>query len=234
MKVRDILEQLAYGELANTSIGGDDLSPITSPDKYRQIIPAINSALGALYSRFELGFNNILLEQVGHIGTYHLKTRYAESSGSAEEFKYLKDSLSNPFEEDVIRIDRIIDSCSDPVFINNESFCTSVFLPTYDSIEFPTVEDGAVLNVIYQAAHKRLDIEGVSALEQEVTIPEHFMEALLAYVAHRIYKNRKSLAGESQSNNYYSIYQSECARLENKTPVNLISKEIATIDSGWV
>lgn len=234
MLVRDILEQLAFSELAHTNIGGDSDTEVTEQSKYLQVIPAINSALEALHTRFELKFNNILLEQVGHIATYYLRKDYAESSNSGQEFKYLKDSTITPFLGDIIRIDRVIDDCNTAVFVNNESECSSVFLPTYDSIEFPAPVHGRVFNIIYQANHKKLAIEGVDVPNQEVVLPPAFNEALLAYIGYRVYKNRKSLNGESPSNNYFSIYQSECARLESKNAVNLISANQSVGDSGWV
>lgn len=234
MLVRDVLEQLAFGELANTSIGGDADSAITEQDKYNQVIPAINSALEALHTRFELKFNNVLIEQVGHIATYFLRKDFAESSNSNEEFKYIKDSGVRPFVGDILRIDRVIDECNNAVYVNNESECSSVFLPTYDSIEFPAPVHGKVFNVIYQANHKKLVVEGDDVPNQEIVLPPAFNEAMLAYVGYRIYKNRKSLAGDTPSNNYFSIYQSECARLESKAPVNLMTGNQVVRDSGWV
>jgi len=233
MLVSDILEHLAYGELAHLSIGGDDTQTVTQPDQYVQVIPAINAALDALHARFELRFSNVLLKQVSGVTTYHLKSDYALSTISTKPNKYIIDSSSAPFTDDIIRIDRVVDACNKPVFINNESFCSSVMLPSFNTIEFPETIQDTMYNVIYQAKHPKIRLEGDDIEGQEINLPIQFTEALLAYIGHRIYKNRKSLAGESQSNNYYSIYQNECARLESKDTINLISKEMKNTDEGW-
>lgn len=234
MLLSEIFEQLAYGELANTILGGDDQQETIPSDKYIKVIPAINAALDALHARFELRTNSVLLMQSADTTEYTLSRKFAYTNNlSTASFKYLRDTNEKPFIDDVIRIDRIVDSEGCPVYINDESKCSSVYLPMFDTIEFPKTSEGALFNVIYQAKHPKLIMTG-DVLNQLVNIPVAYLDALLAYVGYRIYKNRKSLTSESPSNNYYGIYQAECARFENKSPINTISSTKQVGDSGWV
>lgn len=226
MLLREIFELLTYGELANTILGGDDTQSAIPADKYNQIIPAINAALDALHARFELRFNSVMIQQKDQVFTYVID---AKNAGT-----YLVSSENGTYSNDLIRIDRVVDSCGKNVFVNKEHECSSVILPTYNSVEFPTAKEGEIYNVIYQAKHPQILMTGADVLDQTVDLPANFLEAFMAYVGYRIYKNRKALNLESPSNNYYGIYQSECARLENKSPINIIDTADAVRSAGWV
>lgn len=226
MLLREIFDLLAFGEVAHTSIGGDAENETIPESKYLQIVPAINAALDALHSRFELRFNNVLVQQKEGIDTYTIDSKNNDD--------YLISAENKLYVNDLIRIDRIMDSCGESVYINNERERSSVVLPTYNSIEFPTVVDGDIYNVIYHAKHPKILSTGSDVLDQTVDLPADFLDAFLAYIGYRVYKNRKSLTSESPSNNYYSIYQAECARLEGKNPINTHASNDIVRDAGWV
>lgn len=236
MKVEEILDLLAFGELAQTQIGGNEADAEVDNTRYRELIPALNAGLTALHSRFELRLESVSLIQKQGVQTYELDNKHAYSNTESAETRYIVDTAANPFKDNVIRILQIYDACDKLVYINDPSHCNSVYCPTYNSIEFPHVCEDALYRVVYKAKPKKLsyDVEDVGA--QEFSLPPAYLNALLSYMAYRYYLNRSGLDGVRQSDSYYVKYENECLRLENKQAVNRVTSSTSNAfeDMGWV
>lgn len=237
MTVQELFDLLAFGELAQTQVGGNEGDVAIDSTRYRELIPAVNAALTALHTRFELQYGSLMLLTDDEVDTYELTLDHAASNvSSTSAYKYIRDTVEAPFKDNLLRVVKIYDPCGELVYINDPSHCCSVYCPTYNSIEFPDVEEGQLYRVVFAANHEKLTYTGSEVLNQVITLPPAYLKALLCYIAHRYFLNRSGLGGDKQSNDYYAKYENECRRLEALSKINHITRSQSTSirDKGWV
>lgn len=219
MKVAELFERLSYGELSNLSISGEGSGNIIDTGKPK-IILYTNEGLLRLFSRYILKQNQVIIETLQHITNYHFKKKYAESSGSNEPFKYIKDLPAEPFQEDVIKILEVFDSYGQPRLLNDKEDRRSLFTPQPDSLQVPHPVNGQALGVSYQARHQELDHKGDSILQQDIDIPFFLEKALQAYVASKVYSDMNGQENKITGQEHLAYYEAICADLETKDLIN--------------
>lgn len=222
MVLQDIFDQLAYGELSQLFVGGDDTTEgIREEDKPR-LLAHVQLGLTALHKRFLLKEKRITLELQSNKASYVLKSAFAQSNTeSVEPVKYLDDS-EQPFKDDVLKIERIEDDLGNAYTINDVGDSLTIRTPTYNLLvvpDFSLLEPECrptKLHITYRADHPAINkITGqYVAFQTEVDLPVTHLEPLLYFVASRV-MNPVGASGEfHEGNNYAAKYEAACQQIE--------------------
>lgn len=219
MLVSELFRRLSFGELSNLSIGSEGSGQI-SEEGIPKLIKYTNDGLLKLFSRFLLKESSIIVEQVSHITNYHLKRQFAESSGSNEKYRYIKDLPNSPFQGDVIKILSVVDSKGDPRPLNDVENPRSVYTPQPDTLQIPRPIACQALGVMYQARHVPLNSDGEGILNQDIDIPFFLENALQSYIASLVYSHMNGQENKANSQEHFLKYETDCLDCENKDLVN--------------
>lgn len=219
MKVSELLQRLALGELSNLSIAEDE-SGMLKKSVHPKMILYINDGLLRLYSRYMLKQDILILEQVDHITQYHLRKKFAESSGSNERFKYIKDLPNEPFEEDVIKILDVMDSARNKRPLNDIENPNSLFTPQSDQLQVSIPIGGQALSVLYQARHPVLKDTGENLINQEIDLPFPLEGALQVYVASKVFSHMNGQENKAIGQEYLTMFDAICVDLELNDLIN--------------
>lgn len=236
MKLQEIFDQLSYGEFADLDLGNRNDGGIRVED-YPKIVPHINMALTALYKRFTLAYDEVYIQQYDHINTYYLDNKYAvTNTSSTEPIKYIQDSVYKPFNaEQLIKIERVFSELGDELYTNDDNTFSSVYTPTYNTIQVPHPVSDNAMRVIFTKGHDKIVLTGLDPNITIVDIPVSYLEPLLYYVASRVFAGMSGVDSQNQSNNYMSKYEISCQEIER---LNLTQKDNTTNlrleINGWV
>lgn len=215
MNLKQLLDTLRYGELANMNYFNEDKVPA--------IITYLNSALIQLYSRFPLSEKQLIIEQHPHIATYHISSKYARSNkASLEPYKYIIDSEEEPFQDDVIRVTSAYNKYGEPVPLNDQNDLRSWFLPSYNSVQIFNSQEGDTAFFIYRARHSYINPEVQDYESVLIDIPACLEEALCSYIASKAYITIQNQEGISLSGLYENRYEKLCSAVEAN---NLLQSE---------
>lgn len=225
MKLDDIIFDLKSGELSSHGI----FVNLDKENKDR-LISCINSGLLALYTRFPLLTKELVIKQRSDTTLYKLKSIYAVTNKEVGVPKYIIDTVRDPFKEDVIRIESVQDEC-DNLLLNNTSECKVALTPSMDAIEIPNPCEGNYLFVVYQAKHHKVD-----EVANTIELPEHLKQALLAYIAHRVYSGSTAQDAMAISQAFYQKYELLCAQYVEAGMTNQDDNEYSLQfdKGGWV
>lgn len=248
MKLNEIFNQLTYGELSQLSIGGGEMGAI-SPANYERLLAHINLGLTALYKRFQLKEGKLTLELQPTRLSYPLVSKYAETSRTSREtVRYIKDSSTAPFKDDLLKIKRVVAESGFEFTLNNLSDAYSMMTPTSTTlvvpqdIVVPPVEmeedlKTSTLDVFYQANHPILvtDDGDLEPELVEVELPYTHFEPLLYFVAARLHTPVGMTNETNMGNTYYQKYEMACQELETKNlTVDQGSQSDRLVRNGWV
>lgn len=237
MKLSEVFELLQYGELANLPVSGglDEVKGIRVQD-YPSLITHLNLALTDMHTKFNLKEREVAIQQYEAITQYELNSKFAITNTlSTEPVKYILDSESNTFNDDVLRINAVFDEEGKELPINDEYLNSSIFLNAFDVIQVPYPADDNTMFVTYRANHKKLDTS-VPDLDAEVTIPHYCVEAVLSYIASRVHAQRASQEAQATAVNLMAKYNLICEQIElrnllHNSPDNTNFK---LGENGWV
>lgn len=248
MKLSEIFDQLTYGELSQVSLGGGDAGKITQAN-YKQVLAHINLGLTSLYKRFPLKENRVVVELQHERVLYPLTRAYAlNSRDSKEPERHIIDSYDAPFQEDILKIERVLTDADFEMGLNNEADLYSCFTPSLQMLRVsPLVVSQAQdvpqhlrtsnLTLVYRANHIAITAEAVGADPSlvDVEIPYSHLEPLLLFVASRVH-NPIGMANEFHAgNSYYAKYEAACQQLEQvNIKVDQGSQSSRLRSSGWV
>jgi len=215
MKLLDILKDLTYSELAGLAIGNlipDEAENEPDPHQYEKIVGFINLGLKEIYKRFFLRSNEIYIQQHEEIATYKLHSDFAVSNtASVEDPKYIIDTVANPFQDDILKIEMIYDAGGNKLPLNDTSEELSVYTPTFRSVQIANPNDVDTFSVQYRACHAKIPVTlATDPNTVEVELPNSLQEALLYYVASRAYRPTDREA----SADYWQLFKKSCTDVE--------------------
>lgn len=161
--------------------------------------------------------------------------------------QFIVDTALNPFMDDVLKVEKVKTISGYEMNINVANDEYSIMTPSLTTIEVPQkVLDqgpdlpselrGNRLTVFYQANHPKILVkEDFDPKWVELLLPESHLQALLYFVASRLYNPIGMMNEFNMGNNWYSKYELECQRLENEgLSVNQSNKEDNFRRNGWV
>lgn len=218
MKIIDLFRRLSYGELSNLALSNSGSGEIREENQ-PQLVHHINDGLLRLYSRFPLKIKEVIIQQVDNVTLYPLRRKYAETTEALVPYRFIKDTLDEPFEEDVILIQEVYDEYGQRI-LNDKSCDSSWFTPQADVLQIPDPDDGKPVSVIYQARHKKLDSRPDHIIEQEIEIPFFLENALQSFVGYRVFSNMNGQENTIKAQEYLAAYEALCLDIEQRDLAN--------------
>ncbi|MBL1322163.1 MAG: hypothetical protein COA63_014060 [Methylophaga sp.] len=233
MKLSDLLERLALGELSNLALVNQDSPAEINVSDHLKVISYANQALTNLFTKFILSEKEILVNTYDPETMYYLRPEYARSSDSSQDVKYLDDSGDIKFTGGVIKILDVYGQYGQPLYINDIDEHSSLFTPQFDCLQITSIDFGTVFSVIYQAQHSKLSVDNLDIV---IDIPVYFEEAIQAYIASKVlgHMNGKENTGKSQE--YMNRYEMICANAAEKDTArtSIVSSNMKLIQRGFV
>jgi hypothetical protein len=231
MKVAEFFTKLATSELNNLSIGELYQNQIHR-DHWTKLINHMNDGLIDIYTQFSLSKKQIIIEQVEGMTEYPLERKYAETSRSFVKYHFIKDNLTDPFEEDVISILEVYDKYGNKIPLDDSNHPASYFLVRPDCLQIPNPLDYEAIAVTYQAKHPKLEHSlrpRIKVLDQDIELPFYLETALQKYVASQIYSNMNGADNMTKGQELFTAYALICNKLLEKdtlhqTEVNTSTK----------
>ena len=231
MQLTDLYNMLAYGELSNhfmASAGDGTIAVAKQP----QINHFANEALTRLYTKFVLKEKSCLLELHEGVSLYRLSPEYSVTGfdNSVIDAPYIKDSVDDPFIDDVLKVFAIYTNYGGQRPLNDPNNCWSVNTPTIKTLEVNAERSNEVLAVSYQAKHPTLGTES-----QEIELPPTLHGALTAFIAYKVYVNMNTPESQTIAQGHLSMFNSICADAVETDALNLsISGENTRFNlGGW-
>lgn len=238
MKLKEILDQLSYGELSQISIGNSSESGVNEENR-QIVINHINMGLTELHKRFNLREGRFDIELIPDKFSYVLDMKYAESNTQSNEpNKYIKDS-SNPFTNDLFKVERVYDQDGKELDLNNIDNKLAVHTPAYNILVIPDNNDfkATHLTVVYRANHPLIsDNASIFPPELvEVDLPMSHLEALLFYVAARVINPMGSSGEFHEGNNYTSKFERAVQQLHQMNyRIDRMADNTRFVRNGWI
>lgn len=223
MLLSDLFNQLTYGELSQIKLGGAMANGITK-DNQLQVLSHVNSGLTELHGRFLLKEGTLKVALNPAIDTYVLSKRFAQGNReSREPVKYILDSTALPFQDTVLKIERVYDEQGRELAVNTggeryDPLSQVLRTPTLNTIVVPKALIATQLTVVYRANHARIVKEDNSfdPTEVEIDLAPQYEQPLLLYIASRVF-NPIGLNQEfHDGNNYWAKFEAACALIDNK------------------
>ncbi|MCZ3125909.1 hypothetical protein NYZ29_17295 [Acinetobacter baumannii] len=218
MKLSDIFDQLAYGELSQLALVADGE---IIPKDVNRIIAQVNMGLAELHKRFMLKRKTLTLQALDDVIRYPLLSKYAESKGA--ELPYILDK-DEPFSDDIIEILSVHDENGRELALNthqamrNEYSVPEVFTPAFNILRFAEDPVGKY-TVTYKAGHPQLakitDVQGFDPSKVDIELPMTHLEALLFYIASRVITpiNGTMNGAPQEGMNYAQRFEQACMLL---------------------
>jgi hypothetical protein len=233
MKLREIFDHLAYGELSALHLCTYDENMELPEDQQKKLISHINAALDDLYTRFDLKKGSFNVNLLPGVTTYTLSRQYAMSNRNARGEQYIDDT-AQPLSGEVKKILSVLGD-GEELSVNSgvEGEIRTLSLNT---LEVPEALGLSVLKVNYRGSAKRISehdlYAGVDCVE--VALPYAHLNALGFFIASRV---MAPMNGESAltGNNYVMRYENECIRLsDNGQQMEGDEDRINIRRRGWV
>lgn len=231
MLLSDIFLQLTHGELAGLAIGGAEGAGVLPTDR-PAIISHINLGLTELHKRFDLRREEVIVQQYDHITKYYLEKKYAVH-GSGDQVSinpptlYIKDSVENPFQENVLRIEQVINENGEELYKNDDNSYWTVWCPEFNCVQVPYADSANSMCIKYRASHEHIEPSPNTIPEQvDVKVSGGHLQALLYFVAARVHATKPTMDGVTNSAEYSAKFEASCLKakelnLEQKdTPSN--------------
>ena len=234
MKLAEIFEYLAHGELAQHYVASTSCGTI-EPENYHKLIPNINMALLELYKRFAVLRKDLLIEVSNSRTDYPLREKFATSSTIPAIHKYILDSPLEPFKGDILLIEDVVDEGGVVLYLNEDTTEYAIYTPTFDTVTIPAPEDGQYLAVGYRAAPERIPSVGIDPEEYEVLLPPVMLEALLLYVYSKYHTGLDEQLVEGTRVNFTREFEKSVSRVEFGTLVNKPNhRNTKFVANGWI
>lgn len=236
--LQEIFDDLAYGELANMAIGNSSVGSIT-PDKYPKIVSLINTGLNALYTRFCIKKKELVLYQRTGISTYYLRIDHLGDPRAGYEEQYIDELVEDPPDNDIIKILEAYDDSGNEIAINQANRPNDIFMPAQDIIQIKPRDPLIIIFLVYQAAYPRIIIgEEFDPKNVALFFPRYLKEALLSFIAARLFVGKSSQITEGQqnpTNTFRYQYEIECNKIEKGFLIPELQEEDNHFqNSGWV
>ena len=235
MTLKDIYDQLSFGELRLLFMGSDpdDVEQGLPEESFYKMLPHIQLGLTALHKRFELREGQVLVPL-----TWPTQSVYVLAA---------KKSLPEDWADDLLMIKAIygeLEGCEYEIPLNNGGYPDAIRTISFNTLQLPTDEKEApwlletgTLRVVYRANHPRMDVPVANAapLVTEVDLPDQYLEALCYWVASRLYNPVGMTPGAMHDgNNFYQKYEMACMQLEAQGQViNEANKSTQWAQGGW-
>lgn len=205
MTVRELMKFLSLSELSNLTVTDTkDEEESGIKQKYQNaIVTFIYEGLNKLYANYYLKEDSIYLEVIDGKTRYEITSEHLLGEDLEADYDhYLWKPGKKPFNNDILRIIRIIDSTGRILPLNNPEKFNSVFTPLYNCIDIQNLTDEHELEIIYAAKHPSISYEENTELE----LPISLFPAIRAYVAYLVHMNMNTETAVQNAQKYLNQY----------------------------
>jgi len=237
--LQKIFDDLAYGEFANIKIGRSQLDSITEAD-YPRIISALNLGLIELYKRFKLKEKEVTLYPYSQVYLYYLRSEYVGVTAELSSSIYLiSKEYDDPFNDDLVKVLEAYDELGDEIPVNDSNYPdTGIFTPTQDSIKISSANELTQIDIVYQAYYPPIELTRTfNPKTYKLYIPEYTLDALLNFIAARVFKGKTSKAAEGEvqlSTTFSQQYEIACRKITNYGLIDeATTKSKQFTNNGW-
>lgn len=217
--LKDIFNLLATGEFSNIALAVDGRGELQEKE-YPKVVGHINLGLIELHKRFNLFQKELRLYVRPDIQRYYLREDKVGSLNNMGKRVYILE----PDEEDengflnIVEVTGAYDSTGESIDLNNRKSTPMINQVATDTLKITKVTSPTYIDIEYQAFPDKIVIDDDFDPEDvELNISDNIVEALLYYVAGRVYKptgSNESTAGADKSASYDSKYELACQKLD--------------------
>jgi hypothetical protein len=215
--LRDILIQLASGEFSNIALTRDRDGAIDEKE-YERVISHLNLGVVELHKRFSLLNKEITLHADPNVKDYYLHDARVTPLVSITTTDYLEEPDDWTGSLDVIEIKDVYDSDGLRVIMNNRIYSPCVMQMAPDRLKITNLDAATTFNVFYQAHPADIVFNDNLDVDTEIIyLPKTCLEALLNYIAMRVYKptgSNDSTANSDKSASYQQQYELSCQKID--------------------
>lgn len=227
MKVFEVLEYMKNSDLAT-------LERDIPHEKFMDFFFSnLNLGLLALCSKFPVLEKQLEIRRFPHMSIYKLSRDYCLSNWeSKKEPKYIIDTEEEPFLDDVLTIISGFDSHGREILLNDLNRPITTMFTGVHSINIPETNHwDEKAYFIYRAKHPK-----VTCIEEDLLIPDYFLDALTYYIASRMYATKTDQESLGLHQQYVQMYEAEVQRItqENYMPNSNTPHNIKPILGGWI
>lgn len=205
MKVQDIIDDLQVAEFSELAIG-DSAFTETNTSRYLKLI---QSALTEFHTKFLIRQEELVIQPIEGVVDYPLLADFALTSEVAGT-KFIMDSVYQPFNWKILQVLGAYDELGAEIPINAPNHIYGVFISTPASIMIPATLTARQISLVCRADHNEL-----SGLSSEINIPLTMRNALLWFIASRVWATRKDEQAMSKSIQYMQRYLDACTLLSD-------------------
>jgi hypothetical protein len=213
--LKDLFTLLATGEFSNISLSRNNTGGINESE-YAKVIGHINLGLVEIYKRFKLMENELTLHVTPDLSVYYLQDdRVVVTTPNTTEYL---EFLSGQTGVNIIEITGVFDVDGNELVINNRHSTPSILQQSIDILKITKLTEAMALNIVYQAYPIKLVLDDDFDPETHILpISDVIVEALLYYIASRIYKPtgaNNSTANADKSAGYQQQYELSCQKID--------------------
>lgn len=195
MTAAEVMVLARSGELRqlSSSIKDDDAT----------VIAFMNLGMTEIYKRFMLKTYEAIITLVNGKTIYKLDGTDVDVDMGGGEMLYLVAAYGSGINVDDYTVDDIV------LPINTEDDPYSINTITYNQVQIPLITAGATISIIYVA--KPTKVTSLN-LDQEIDMPDTYVEALLSYIGYRGYTTMGD-KGPSEDDVFYSKFEKACNKV---------------------
>jgi hypothetical protein len=168
------------------------------------------------------------------IAIYQIDYRYAQSNlASTVPTKYIMDTVENPFPDNLLKIEEVYNEVGEKLFLNDPDEELSIYTPSFNTIQVPWPNDFNIVAVQYRADHPTIAYDiGMNPNEVYLDLPRQLREALLFYVAARVYAGINT--EKPEANAYFQKYVGLIQKIHDKgLYITTDQDNNRFTDNGW-
>lgn len=230
MLLLDLFGYIANIEIPSLNIGNADDGTIET--KYHaKVIRAINLALIEIYKTFPVKEKEIVIQLYPQITKYRLHNDYATTNVvSTKPIKYIIDSSFDPYQNDVLKIEKVFNEFGEEFVLNDENDQHSLYTPEFDILLHPYPQTENAVFVQYRALPVQIETTAVAGT-YDVSLPISLLNITLLFIGYKLLGTaNKKEAAEKYGEYLIAIQQAETQGLFR---VNETANEKIEV-TGWV
>lgn len=194
MTIQEAIDMAKRGKLKNSNIVNNDDA----------ILDTLNLGLIELYKRFPLRVDEAIITLRDGKTEYKMDgTDVDVSMPDNSQFMWIVAAYQEVTDE--VEVNKVL---TVQIPVNEEENPLSIQTVAWNTIQIPTVNDGAYVSLIYTAAP---DLLTASDLTVALPLPPQMLEPLMEYMC---YQANSTLDAEVDTDKYYQRFEASCSRIE--------------------
>lgn len=194
MTIQEAIDMAKRGKLKNSNIVNNDAA----------ILDMLNLGLVELYKRFPLRVDEAIITLRDGKTEYKMDgTDVDVSMPDNSQFMWIVAAYQEVTDE--VEVNKVL---TVQIPVNEEENPLSIQTVAWNTIQIPTVNDGAYVSLIYTAAP---DLLTASDLTVALPLPPQMLEPLMEYMC---YQANSTLDAEVDTDKYYQRFEASCSRIE--------------------